>query len=207
MIRMLFFDFDGVLTTDFNGTGTICEYLSKEVTGSSVEAVTACYEKHCNRLLLGGRFTDVWDDFCSCMEQKISPDVLRQALRTIPVNEAMLEVVQSLSTMYRLGMITDNPEERMDLLNEDLHLTDLFDPIVVSAMVHALKHDGTTAIFDAALRAADCQPQEAVFIDNQERNLSTPAKMGMHTYWHDDKKNDIPSLLDALQKLGVKTGK
>jgi len=208
MIKVLFFDFDGVLTTDFNGTGNICENLCKAVLNLSIEPVLECYRKHCGCLLTEpGKFSDVWDAFCVCIGQPITPDILRKALRTVSRNEEMFVLVQSLRKKYRLGMITDNATERMDLLNEDMRLTDLFDPMIISASVRALKHDGTTTIFDAALEGAGCEPEESIFIDNQERNLVTPSTMGMKTYWHDDSKNDIPSLVSALQKYGVEIEK
>ena len=208
MIKVLFFDFDGVLTTDFNGTGNICENLCKAVPNLSIEPVLGCYRKHCGCLLTEpGKFSDVWDAFCVCIGQPITPDILRKALRTVSRNEEMFVLVQSLRKKYRLGMITDNATERMDLLNEDMRLTDLFDPMIISASVRALKHDGTTTIFDAALEGAGCEPEESIFIDNQERNLVTPSTMGMKTYWHDDSKNDIPSLVSALQKYGVEIEK
>lgn len=91
----------------------------------------------------------------------------------------------------------------MALLDHDMHLSDHFDPLIVSANVAALKHDGTTTIFDAALRGAKCTADQSVFIDNQQRNLEMPKQMGMHTIWHDDKKNDGAALRQALRDCGV----
>jgi len=203
MITTIFFDFDGVLTTDYIGTGTVCGHLSEAAPGLSHQTITECYKKYCGHLLLGGKFAEVWDDFCASIGRKISPNVLRHALRTVPRNEEMFGIVQSLSKNFTLGIITDNPRERMELLNEDMSLPDLFNPIIISASVHALKHDGTTKIFDAALAEAACQLSESIFIDNQQRNLVTPSQMGMKTYWHDDKKNDLMALRLALHDLGV----
>lgn len=204
MIKTIFIDFDGVLTTDFNGTGNICNNLRIAFPTLSLEPVLQCYRKHCGHLLTEpGKFSDVWDAFCVCIGQPIAPDILCQALRTVSRNEEMFTLVQFLRKKYRLGMITDNAMERMDLLSADMKLNDIFDPMIISASVRALKHDGTTTIFDAALEGADCEPEESVFIDNQERNLVTPSKMGIKTYWHDDAKNDIRALISALQRYGV----
>jgi len=118
-------------------------------------------------------------------------------------NEEMFALCRALKGHYVLGMITDNPLERMRLMDEDMQLENLFDPIIVSADVRALKHDGTPVIFDAALQQCNCQPEEAVFIDNQQRNLSVPAAMGMQTYWYDDSLHDIAALRSALAEWGV----
>jgi FMN phosphatase YigB (HAD superfamily) len=204
MIKTLFFDFDGVLTTDSNGTTTICGHLCKAAPGISLETMTGCYRKHCKRLTLGGNFAEAWDAFCGCIGQNIAPEIRQHALRTVPKNEAMFALIASLHGKYKLGIITDNEDERIELIRKDLKLDDLFDPIIVSASVHALKHDGTRTIFDAALKAADCKPGESFFIDNHEWNLVTAKEMGMHTYWHDDAKNDIPLLRKTLAELGVR---
>ena len=203
MITTLFFDFDGVLTTDFNTSETVCKNLGEVLSDLSVEQAIACYRQHCGRLLLGGTYAEIWDDFCSCIGRTISRETLTQALRKVPRNEEMFKLAASLRDRYRLGIITDNPQERFDLVQNDLQLADTFDPIIVSASVHALKHDGSRTIFDAALQGAGCKPDEAFFIDNQQRNLVTPGQMGMKTYWHDDKKNDLDALYAALRETGV----
>jgi FMN phosphatase YigB (HAD superfamily) len=115
----------------------------------------------------------------------------------------MFDLARSLSPCYRLGIITDNNRERMGILTADMQLNALFDPIIVSAVEHASKCDGSTNIFDAALRQAECDASEAVFIDNQERNLVTPAKMGMKTYWHDDFVNNVDVLKHTFRDFGV----
>lgn len=201
MITAIFFDFDGVLTTDFNGTTTIARNLAEKTQGLTEEKIVECYRKHCKQLTLGGKHADVWKNFCSCVGQHIPINLLPEALQRVPINEAMFDLVQSLRTQYKIGMITDNCEERMDLLKTDL-LKDL-DPIIVSANVHASKNDSTTKIFDVALEAANCQAGESVFIDNQERNLVTAEKMGFKTYFHNDIKNDVPALVAALRGWGV----
>jgi putative hydrolase of the HAD superfamily len=203
IITTLFFDFDGVLTTEFNGSGTICEHLSCS-TNIPLEKIREAYKKYCTPLLIGGKFIGIWDDFCLSIGHKISNEDLQTALRTFSRNEAMFSLAADLRKKYTLGIITDNTEERMALIEEDQHVSDLFSPIILSASVHALKHDGTTTIFDAALNAAGCNAEEAIFIDNQERNLITPAKMGMHTYYHDDAKNDVQALMAALDEWGVR---
>jgi putative hydrolase of the HAD superfamily len=83
----------------------------------------------------------------------------------------------------------------------DKHGLDLlFDPIVISAEVGALKTDAL--IFERAL--GGYEPEGCVFIDNQERNLTVPAKLGFKTYLFDPKQNDIPKLKSQLIEWGVK---
>ncbi len=204
MLKAIFFDCDGVLTTDFNATGTVCENLCKAIPELSIDRVIQCYRQHFGHLqTTEGKYSDHLDAFGKSIGTKISPDLFYEALQTTERNEPMFALVRAVRKRYRLGIITDNAGERMNLLNEKMGLSELFDPIIVSASVHALKHDGTTTIFDVALEAAQCEPMKSAFIDNQERNLVTPARMGMKTYWHDDAKNNIASLKSALREWKV----
>lgn len=148
---------------------------------------------------------EVWQRICSTFKIPADDALLVQMLRKVPKNDAMFALAKSLKPNYVLGIITDNCRERMDVLTAELELAALFDPIVVSAIEHASKCDGTTRIFDAALDRTGCKAEEALFIDNQERNLVTPAKMGMKTYVHNDAVNDVAALRSALRQCGVET--
>ncbi len=203
LIKAIFFDLDGVLTTDAKGSLTVSKNLCEAVPGLSVDEVLRCYRQDIE-LLNSGRRTmqEVWQRMCLAL--KIPSNVsLFDILRKTPRNDAMFDLARSLSRRYILGIITDNGQERMDVLNEEMGLGELFDPIIVSASERASKCDGTTALFDATLAKAHCQAGEAIFIDNQEKNLVIPTKMGMKTYWYDDAKNDIAALVAGLQRLGV----
>jgi FMN phosphatase YigB (HAD superfamily) len=205
MIKTIFFDFDGVLTREFNTIESVGENLCKNTPGLSYENVTECYKSNFDYLLgEPSSYHDHWGMFCECIGQEIPQDIWEYALKTVTSNEEMLAIARSLKGRYKLGIITNNSSERMKLIVPMLQLSKIFDPIVVSADVRAKKNDGTTKIFDIALEATLSKPEESVFIDNQEKNLTTPKQMGMKTYWHDDKKNDIPSLVSALKDWGVK---
>ena len=204
MIKAVFFDLDGVLTKEYNSTETICRNLHRSFPSISLATLSTHFRNDCSYLMeSGGSYADSWDSFCQHIGQSIPPKTLREALQTVTPNEEMLALVRTLSEKYTTGIITDNTLERMNLLRKSMALDALFRPIINSADIHAMKHDGSTTIFDAALKAAQCEASEAFFIDNQQRNLVTPENIGMKTYWHDDKKNDIPALRKALQELGI----
>lgn len=203
MINAIFFDFDGVLTTDAKGSLTMSRTICEAVPGLSMEEVLACYREDIEALNLGDLpFQNVWQRLRSIFNIPDNQTLLHDVLRKVPRNDVMFELAQSLAEHSVLGIITDNCRERMEVLTAELQLGELFDPIVVSAEEHASKCDGTT-IFEAALDRAGCKAEESLFIDNQEKNLVTPTKMGMKTYLHDDKKNDISALRATLRQLGI----
>lgn len=203
-MKAVFFDFDGVLTTDFNTSETLYNNLSKKHTQFTIEQVSDCFRTHCGHLNAEpGSFNDTWSAFCACIGKEIPHQELTDALTDVPVNTEMFELALRLQSEYRLGIITTNAVERAKILNEKLHLSETFNPIIISGEVGATKHDGTTNIFDAALEAAQCSAEEAIFIDNQAKNLVVPKQMGIHTYLHDAQKNDVEVLRKTLREWGV----
>lgn len=204
MIKAVFFDFDGVLTTDAKGSLTISKNLCEVVPGLPVDDVFRAYREDIEPLNTG-RMTlqELWEHLCTKCHIQADYEVFLQVLRKTPLNHAMFDVARELARQYVVGIITDNSRERMEILCEEFRLRDSFKPIVVSADVRASKCDGSTKIFDVALAAAGCNAEESLFIDNQEKNLVVPTKMGMKTYLHDVAINDIGALRRALKQLGI----
>lgn len=204
MIKAIFFDLDGVLTTDAKGSLTMSKNLCEMVPGLSVQEVLDSYRQDIEALNMGRiSMSDVWKRMCATFKIPGSNELLHEMMQKALKNDEMFNLARSLSGKYCLGIITDNSRERMEILTADMQLEALFDPIIISAVEHASKNDGSTIIFDAALRKAACNADEAVFIDNQEKNLVIPVKMGMKTYWHDDVKNDVAALRTTLLHMGV----
>jgi len=200
MIRAIYFDFDGVLSTDKNGNLTTCGYLAKE-TGLDYEKVIECYRGNSKILKAGGVHSEMWADFCACLGKDIDISLLKGAFLSSPRNEVMFELAKALKKHYKLGIITDNPKERFDTLIEAWKLNELFDTVVVSANVGSTKKE--PAIFEKALVDLNMKADEAVFIDNNKVNLVVSGEMGMHVIYYDDAKNDIEGLKKELERMGV----
>ena len=204
MIQAVFFDLDGVLTLESKGSEATCASLCKQHKGLALQNVLTCYKEHFRYLTVeAGTFTDQLDAFNTCIGATVTEEQLQQALTDVTPNAQMFALIKKLQPQCTLGIITNNSAQRIRLLEDSMKLNEVFDPIIVSGDVHAAKADGTTTIFDAACEQAGCAPHQAVFIDNLKRNLTTPADMGMHTYWHDDQNNDVTALYAYLKKLGL----
>lgn len=203
MIKVIFFDLDGVLTTDAKGSLTMSKNLCAAKAGLSVDDVLKSFRKDIEPLNAGEcTLQSVLQRVCKEFSIPFSEDFVVKIARTTPWNIRVIELGRSLMPTYACGIITDNSKERMDILRREPELAG-FDPIIVSSIEKASKSDGSTSIYDRALERAGCTATEAMFIDNQQRNLITPATMGMATYFHDDALNDIEALRSALHDLGV----
>jgi putative hydrolase of the HAD superfamily len=200
MVEAIFFDFDGVLTLNERGSAVTIRVIQEANPDLSAEKIKDCYYRFHHQLLLGKRdHYGIWDDYCKCVGGDIAPDILTEAFLATPMNAGMLDLAVELATRYQLGIITANAAERMTPLVEKHGLDLLFDPIVISAEVRALKTDAL--IFERALGGH--KPEECVFIDNQKRNLTVPAGLGIKTYLFGPKQNGIPKLKSQLVEWGV----
>ena len=196
MIKAIFFDYDGVLTTDKTGSLTTNRYLSK-MAAVEYEAVRKAFSKY-NQELLVGKVThrDIWDAVCEAMHCEVDFSLLEQAFLSTPANDAMLALARKLKPKYALGIITDNKKDRIDCLRKSQGLDALFNPIVVSAEFGSGKD--SAAVFEYALRCLDMRPEESIFIDNNPENLIAPKALGMGVIFHDDEKNDVGKLVTVL---------
>lgn len=198
MIKGIFFDFDGVITLEKQGTPPVISYIAKE-TGLPIKSVEAAYRRY-NRALLCGEIThkDMWQDFCEELQFDIDYEILTGAFLNITLDQAVIAYIKELKEKYIIGMITDNKVDRIETILKALNLKDLFDVVVISAEVHAGKTE--EAIFEVALGRSGLEPQESVFIDNTTRNLEVPVKMGFRTIFFDDEKRDLAELKQVLEE-------
>jgi len=206
MIKAIFFDFDGVLTTDPHGSFSTSNYLSK-ILNMHKEDIINCYKKvfenynEVNYRTACLKYEDRWDEFCTCLRKEFSINNLFDAFLSTPKNKKMFDLVVKLKKNYKVGIITDNTKERFDTLVEEWNLIDIFDSIILSAEVGSLKKE--KLIFEKALDSLSIKAEECIFIDNTQHNLNLSSKMGFKTIYHDDKLNNIEKLKDSLKALSV----
>jgi len=199
LIKAIFFDYDGVLTTDKTGSITTVRYLSK-ATGidfSTLQQALATY----NEDLTLGKTTheSIWPSLCEALGNRIDIALLRAAFESTPINNGVFELARELRLRYHVGIITDNKADRICHLRQFQKLDDYFSPIVVSAEIGASK--GQPEIFAHALARAGITPNEGLFIDNNRQNLLVPNSLGIKTIFHDDERNDLVGLRHSIQEV------
>lgn len=194
MIRTIFFDYDGVLTTDKNGSPTTFRYLS-DASGIALSTISAAFGPYNGDLLMGrASHAQIWGKACEGLGQSLDNGLLAGAFESTPLNERMVRLAQRLKATRSVVII-------MEHLRKHQGLDSLFNPIVVSADVGGTKR--SQGIFPHALSRAAVAPNESIFIDNSEDNLVAARALGMHVVFHDE-KNDIASLVRQLDLLGIR---
>lgn len=194
MIKGVFFDFDGVITIESQGSPTIISYISQEA-NIPYEIVEKAYYKHNDDLLYGNiTHRDMWEDFCTDVGKHIDYQVLDKAFMNITIDEKIVDYIKDKHNNYLIGMITDNKADRINTIVNNTLLKEFFDIIVISADVHCRKSE--RKIFEEAVKLSGLKAEECVFIDNTASNLVVPAKMGFTTIYFDDVKRDLSVLYD-----------
>jgi putative hydrolase of the HAD superfamily len=192
MIRFVFFDYDGVLTTDRTGSVTTCRYIAAEA-GIALERVREAFAAHNRDLTLGRKnHEEAWPDICRQLGAPLPFRLLQAAFDSTPVNARMFDLARRIRAMCGVGIITDNKSDRMRRLRAVQGLDGLFEPIVVSADVGCSKE--SAAIFRIALARAGVGAEESVFIDNDAGNVRCATAAGLHGIHFDDAVNDVQAL-------------
>jgi putative hydrolase of the HAD superfamily len=201
MIKAVLFDYDGVMTLDKSGSYTTCKYVSAK-TGVDYELFSQEYRKYDGDLLIGKTTHEaIWQALCASVGRELGIRYLFESYRNAPLNEKMYELARKLKRTYKTGLITDNPKDRIDAVRRYQKLDEIFTVINVSAEVGSGKDK--EEIFKKTTRELGVAADECVFIDNQEKNLIVPKRLGMATIFHDQKENDIKALIAALKKNNV----
>ena len=119
MIKAIFFDLDGVLTTDAKGSLTMSKNLCEAVPSLSVQKLLDCYRQDIELLNKGQRsLKEVWERVRTAFPQiPADDDLLLRILRKVPKNEAMFDLVRSLSGRYILGPRSATGRQRSLMLH------------------------------------------------------------------------------------------
>ena len=202
MISTVLFDYDGVMTPDKSGSYSICKYVSSAA-NIDYELFSNEYKKYNDQLLYGKTtHEDIWNKICEGIGVSISIKYLYDSFKNTPINEKMFELVKKIKKNYKTGLITDNKKDRMDAVINYQKLYDIFDVITISAVIGSGKDK--EEIFVDSVKNLNVSFTDCIFIDNQEKNLIIPKKLGIKTIFYDHKLNNIKTIYGELKMLGVK---
>jgi putative hydrolase of the HAD superfamily len=200
LLEIVFFDFDGVLTLEDRGSTVTIGAIHDARPDLSYREIADSYYRFHGDIMLGKQdHTSVWDDFCRAIGAQIDISLLEAAFLATPINEPAVDIARRISVKCPVGIITANGADRMEAIVSEHGFAELFDPIVISAHVGAMKTE--RLIFEKALNGL--RPDRCAFIDNQEKNLAVPSALGIHTFHFDTKRDDTDALRRQLARWGL----
>lgn len=93
------------------------------------------------------------------------------------INTELLTHIDTWRNTYTCGILTNNTEGR-GIFDEHIQLHAHFNFVLESYKEHMKKPD--PAFFKLALNSAQCQPEEALYVDDQQRHIDAAKSVGMH---------------------------
>ena len=133
----------------------------------------------------------------SCKDLGIPLGAFVQAFLTYDLSPEMFAYLHTLKARYPLMLHSDNFATTVTVIRKDPHFTELFDRMFFSNEM-GLRKTGEEA-FRHVLAELGKKPEECVFIDDQEKNLVAPKKLGMHTVLF----KNLEQLKQEFEKLGI----
>ena len=109
----------------------------------------------------------------------------------------ILDLVQNLRKKVKVAYFTNYNKDYWDIIERRLQVSKQFDVGIVSFQIHIRKP--APEGFEMVLAKVDVHPEEAIFIDNSEKNLAGAKRLRMHTIHFVGKDR----LLSDLKKLGI----
>ena len=197
MIKGIFFDLDGVLTTDKTGSVTTSKYFEKKL-GINFEQVVK-YKKSFDEDIDSGKMSvlDVWEKTCEKFGVEFSPTDLYEAFLSTPIDNKMVEYALRLKDKFIVGIITDNSVERARSIIEKNSWSGIFDVIIISEEIKETKKG--TKIFEIAAQKANINPKDCIFIDNKQSNVDSAQKAGFIGVHFDDQIRNYRELVETIE--------
>lgn len=203
-------DFGGVLTTPLIGSfGAVQDRtgISPASLGRAMQSIAEADGAHPLYELETGKVTEVnfLNRLAEALESELGhyPELHRFSeiyFSALHPNEPMIELMREIKDSgRRMAMLTNNVREWEPLWRAMLPVDEIFELVVDSAFVGMRKPDA--AIYELTLeRLGDgVKPEECLFIDDLEVNVSAALELGMQAVRFVDNEQAMPEIREALQ--------
>ena len=185
-ISFIYFDVGGVLMKDFSATNKWEELIkSWGVKGSKIDEVKKRFKEFEKEACVGRDTEDfsliLSNEFGVNLPKKYS--ILRNFVGRFERNEGIWKIVDDCRKKYRLGLLT-NAYPGMFKLTKESGLLPRGDFLVIDSSV-VKQGKPNEGIYKTAQERCGVEAKKILFIDNGEKNLEVPKKLGWKTFWYD----------------------
>lgn len=205
MIKAIIFDVGGVLVRTHDHSGRRSWERQLGLAAGAAEAVVFNSDMGTKAQLGTITNTDLWRWIGEHLG--LADDSLRRFRRDFwagdRLDEELIAYIHALRPRYQTAIISNATDNLRFTLSSVYPITDAFDLIVGSAEEGIMKPD--PRIYRRALARLDCSPEEAVFIDDSEANVTSARRLGIKAL-HFREGMDVPVELAALGVLPTAGG-
>ncbi len=180
MIKAIIFDYFGVVSSD-----NYWQFVKED---KNVEGSFGRLAKAVNV----GQMT--WREFIAELSERTGTPAERinELYAAERINPELVAYISGLRRQFKTALLTNAHHDFVEPLFRQAHLDQIFDEVVVSSRVGALKPDAR--IFQYALNKLGVSPAEAIFIDDIERNVAGAEAVGMHGVLYEGLEKLIKSI-------------
>ena len=204
-IKTIVFDFGGVIFTDGSWMALKKIRNTLRLKDEDYKLLKECFSNEpgdSGRLIRLGLIT--LDEFLDRFIEKLNlPKSKKKKIKHLwfssyVPNYNMRKILKLLSKKYRLIAFSGNVRERIDYLDKRYNILKYFDDMVFTFDYQKNKRD--LLFYEELLDHLDCEPSEAVLIDDSWNNIHRAEQVGMKSVHFSYTKK----LLRELEKIDVK---
>jgi len=112
------------------------------------------------------------------------------------LNQSVAALLLKLSQTHRLSVISNTDELHYKRIYSDYDVMKLFEEPITSFRAHSMKPE--KEIYDYALQALNCSPEQTLFIDDKAENVYRARQLGWRGLIYESHKK----LMDDLSVMG-----
>lgn len=165
MIKVIIFDFFGVIRTDSYKTWLNNNHIQR----------TGEYSKISQQSDLGEINSSQFLEKLSKLRRRIVTATEMHAGTRI--DSEVIDIINELKKNYQIAMLSNSPADLINGIIDDNNLRQYFDEIIVSGEVGMVKPD--PEMFEYALNKLFVKPDEVIFIDDSIINTEAAEKLGI----------------------------
>jgi len=199
MIKAITFDLDGVYF--INGKSNFIASLGRLGVPEEDAKRVFLESDEMNKLYKRGKMTDkeFWTFAIKEWGLDISIDqIIKMLIDGYDINEGAVKIVRAVRKKgYKTCICSNNFPARINGLNERFKFLDDFDIVALSYQVGVKKP--SDKIFQYLIDKSGVNPEEIIFVDDDEDNLNGAKKLGIQTFFY----GEFDKFLEELRKLNV----
>ncbi len=197
-IKAIIFDLGNVLLSDSTSNSSLRE-LEKDLGPFRKDWNSKIKNKNLRSLFLGKIKEKEFWNIVSKKIKNLNIKKLRQHILSDAKPLPAINLVKQLrkNKNLKLALLTDCPEEWLNYYERKYKVLHLFDVILVSYALHALKTD--KRIYKKTIRRIKVKPEEVLFIDDKPENIEKAKEIGINTVLY----RNIQQLKNKLKKFNI----
>jgi FMN phosphatase YigB (HAD superfamily) len=204
--EFIYFDVGGVVILDFTGTNKWNDMLSSMgVNASNIEQFNTIWNKYKDRVCIDYDVDLMIPELMDYVGLQLPDDFsfLNEFVKRFDSNNSLWPVIEYAKHNYKIGLLTSMYPRMLDSIYNKPGLMPKvdWDVVVDSSIVKLQKPDPN--LYDLAQNMSQVEnPEDILFIDNAEKNLDYPKKMGWQTFFYDSTRpNESSETLFSIIKV------